>query len=162
MGEKVIRSDKGWRALLKAVAASEKMHARVGILGSDAVDEHSESGMTNAEIAFVHEYGSRDGVIPERSFIRSTFVTRKAAELRAMLAKCGKAMFQKGLPLKTALGALGAWGAAEVKNTITQTDIPPPLEPATIAAKGSSKPLVDTGQLLGSITWDVVDEKAGK
>ena len=31
----------------------------------------------------------------------------------------------------------------------------PPLKPATIAAKGSSTPLIDTGQLYGQITHEV-------
>jgi hypothetical protein len=34
----------------------------------------------------------------------------------------------------------------------------PPLSPATIAAKGSSKPLIDTGQMINSINYEKVEK----
>ncbi|MCX8207429.1 MAG: hypothetical protein N3G75_06315 [Methanothrix sp.] len=33
--------------------------------------------------------------------------------------------------------------------------IPPPLKPETVRRKGSSTPLIDTGQLIGSITHQI-------
>src|SRR4051812_36975227 len=41
--------------------------------GAKVAPPPSEGGMTNAEIALVNEFGSQDGRVPERSFIRSTF-----------------------------------------------------------------------------------------
>jgi hypothetical protein len=31
--------------------------------------------------------------------------------------------------------------------------VPPPNAPSTVAKKGSSRPLVDTGRLVNAITW---------
>jgi hypothetical protein len=31
----------------------------------------------------------------------------------------------------------------------------PPNSPVTIALKGSSKPLIDTGEMRGAVTWKV-------
>ncbi|MDF7681191.1 hypothetical protein PT300_11600 [Enterobacteriaceae bacterium ESL0689] len=47
--------------------------------------------------------------------------------------------------------------AGEVKRKI-QSGIAPPLDPKTIARKGSSRPLIDTGNLLQSITYEVRDK----
>ena len=42
-----------------------------------------------------------------------------------------------------------------VRRVLTQAGIAPPLKPATIARKGSSTPLINTGQLRSAITWRV-------
>jgi hypothetical protein len=54
-----------------------------------------------------------------------------------------------------ALDRLGAKVAALLQNRIS-AGIDPPNSAATIARKGSSKPLVDTGQLKAAITWRVI------
>ena len=63
-------------------------------------------------------------------------------------------VFQKRATLPQLLNTLGAKAAADVKNTIRQ-GIPPPNSPETIRRKGSSRPLIDTGQLINAITWIV-------
>lgn len=64
--------------------------------------------------------------------------------------------------LKKAGGKIGSYGSSEVKRGIV-SGAPggqafQPLSPMTIARKGSSKPLIDKGDLLGSISYKVVDE----
>jgi hypothetical protein len=52
--------------------------------------------------------------------------------------------------------ALGQQMVSDVNQTVRSgAGVPPPLKPATIARKGSSRPLVDTGRLLSAITWVV-------
>ncbi|OCA57864.1 hypothetical protein AA93_07090 [Xylella fastidiosa subsp. pauca 11399] len=46
--------------------------------------------------------------------------------------------------------------AGDVKATIRHADLAP-LTPQTIQRKGSSAPLIDTGQMLQSITYEVRD-----
>jgi len=47
---------------------------------------------------------------------------------------------------------------AEIQITATiDRGVPPPNAPSTIAAKGSSQPLFDTGQLYGQISHEVRD-----
>lgn len=62
-----------------------------------------------------------------------------------------------------ALNVLGAKYSAAVKNTVTQGEqIPPPNAPSTLARKlaktargsaGAVRTLIDTGRLIGSVTW---------
>lgn len=154
---------KAWDELLARAHGLARGFVKVGVLASKGGDElHSTKGqqtshdITLIEIAAIHEFGSPKAGIPERSFIRSTFLVRRVNALNNMCAKLAKAVVTQGMKPERALGLLGSWAAAEVKSTITEIDIPPPLAQATIDAKGSSKPLVDTGQLKNAITYEVV------
>jgi len=148
---------KKWDAIRKAVAKAGASHVRVGVLQSKGGSATAESGISMVELAAIHEFGAPGAGIPERSFIRSTLRVRKAAELARVQTKLATAIIEKNMPVKKALGILGSWAATECKNTITQTAIPPPLKAATIARKGSDRALVDTGRLLGAISYEVVE-----
>lgn len=161
MSDNVKLDDSKWRRILKSVLGYHEPHAKVGVLASSgAGDEHGDTGATNVEIAIFQELGTR--FIPARSFLWSTFYVHKVAELHAMVATLAKKVLIGELAMKRALQILGAWGANAVKNTITQSDIPPPLADSTIARKGSTKPLVDTGQLVGSISWEYSEGYKGE
>lgn len=140
-----------WKTLLKSVVEMNTARARVGVLGGKAEEEHRGGDVTNAELAAIHEFGTED--IPERSFLRATFYGTRNAELRALTARLCKLVLEGKMNVKRAIGIIGAWGARAVKAEIV-AGIDPPLQEATIERKGSSTPLIDTGQLLGAITWD--------
>lgn len=144
-------SDKGWAALRRAVKDLAGTHVKVGVLGDGR--PRVEGTITNVDLAVIHEYGI-PGLIPERSFIRSTFQTGKAT-YTSLLKQLAERIYEgKGFTWKRAFGLVGAKMAADMKATIA-AGIPPPNAPATIAAKGSSKPLVDSGQLVTSISWAI-------
>ena len=146
-----------WRALLKRTADLHSVRARVGVLASKGGDvKHEGSDLTLVELAAIHEFGAPAAHIPERSFIRSTFYVRRVNALRALCERLTKEVISGHMPARRAVGLLGTWAATECRTTITEIDIPPPLADATVQAKGSSKPLVDTGQLLNAITWELV------
>lgn len=65
------------------------------------------------------------------------------AKIKAALTKCA--------------ARVGNYGASQVKKGIINGNFTP-LHPVTIARKHSSKPLVDHGDLVGSITYQVFDE----
>lgn len=141
-------NDAKWRKIIKQVAVMKRATVRVGIMG----DAGDEKGVSLAEIAAYHEFGT--ATIPERSFLRSTFYGHAADGLAKMCATLSKAILEGKMDETRALGLLGLWAVSEVRKTI-RAGIEPELAPATIAAKGSSLPLVDTGQLINSITWVV-------
>ena len=141
-------NDRVWRGVLKRVSEMKRGTVRVGVMG----DAGDEKGVSLAEIAAFHEFGT--STIPERSFLRSTFYGHAAEGLRVMCEKLSKAIVEGKLDEPRALGLLGTWAVAEVKKTI-RASIAPELAAATIAAKGSSLPLVDSGQLINSITYVV-------
>ncbi len=52
---------------------------------------------------------------------------------------------------------VGNYGASEVKKGIVNGNFTP-LHPFTIIRKSSSKPLIDHGDLIGSVTYQVLDD----
>lgn len=151
---KLKASDFGWDGLLKIVRASAGgSSVEVGVF-EDSPSRKEE--ITNAEIALVHEFGSPAANIPERSFLRSTVDANREAYHKAIDRVAQHKL--DGKDTSQELDRLGMRVAADVKRTI-QAGIDPPLQPETIARKGSSKPLVDTGQLITSVSHRVVEKE---
>lgn len=165
-------ADKGWKQI-KALALQVKQHhnkAKAGVLAPSHHDaEHHGHGgaphgkktherhgdLTNVEIALIHEFGSPAMGIPERSFVRSSFRNHRP-EYIGMLKKMMPAVYRNKLSVNKMLAVVGAVMASDMKRGITDgAGIPPPLKAETIAAKGSDRPLIDSGQLVNSITWAV-------
>lgn len=151
---KVVKDNhKVWDELRRKLKKAGKAGAvvKVGVLASAGAHD---GDISMVELAAIHEFGSPAAGIPERSFIRSTF--RNNRELLAkFLLRTAKAVLSDKLSVEDALGQLGLWAVSQIKRTITAHDIPPPLKASTVARKGSTKPLVDTGQLVNSISWEV-------
>lgn len=150
--------DSEWQELKERlrVTMTRDAHVKVGVMQSKGGGASAGAGLTMVDLATIHEFGAPAAGIPERSFIRRTFAEKHEA-LAAMTKRLAAAVVTKKMPVDRALGLLGAWGAAEVKRTITSgPGVPPPLSPVTIARKGSTRPLVDTGRLVGAITWQVI------
>ena len=147
--------DRAWRKMTARVGELSAA-VKVGVLASTGGDaRHPDSDITMVELAAIHEFGSPAAKIPERSFIRSTF-RDKATLLGAVMGKLARGVVAGTMQPERALAILGEVGAAEVKKTITEgAGVPPPLKPETVARKGSDRPLVDTGRLLDSITYEV-------
>lgn len=157
---KVIDTDHGWKAMLaRAKALSGNTAVVVGILGnssSGGVKAGDGAGLTIQEVAAINEFGTRDGHIPARSFIRSTFDRLRDQLETDIIPKLVVKMLFGDLSPDKAFNLLGLKVASEMKKTITVgAGVPPPNAPSTIAAKGSSRPLVDTGRLVGSISYAI-------
>lgn len=163
---KVIDRDRGWRAMIKAVdaLAGGNSYAKVGVLADDSkggahVDDTEE--LTEAELAGILEFGTSDGRIPERSFVRSTFDEQREV-LTDMGAKLLFQIIEGKISLGNALNAMGAKLAAEIKKKVTVEGVPPPNAESTIEAKGSDRPLVDTGRMINAVTWQLVLSNVAK
>lgn len=158
--------DLGWKALLERVKqlAADKTYVKAGVLSAKGAQEHPSHGeakhITNVQLAVIHEFGAPSAGIPERSFLRSTFHEKRAA-YREMLGKLLKNSVVKGKEdLFHSFALVGQKLSADIKGKFTEGEgIAPPLAAETIARKGSSRPLVDTGTLKNSITYAVVKGK---
>ncbi len=143
------------KRLQSKLRQAENRHVKVGVL-ADA--QHEDDPIGVLELAAIHEFGTRDGHVPERSFIRRTF-EQKDPQVKEFCEKLAKAIVTKGeMSIDRALGLLGEFAVGEIRKTMTEGDgVPPPLSPDTIRRrKGrSTRPLVDTGQLKGAITYKV-------
>lgn len=138
----------GVQALREKMKKLDDLELRVGVLGDGG---WNGDGMTNAEIAAIHEFGAPRANIPERAHIRGTF-DAKQAEWQAMAAKLLKGVLMDRFSPEQALGILGEKAVADMR-AFVRAGVPPPLKPATIRAKGSSTPLIDTGRYVQSFAW---------
>lgn len=147
--------DRRWRDLLKDVREMDGGHVKVGVLadhGGNVKPEGSDFDLV--DIAHLHEYGDPEHGVKERSFIRRVLV-EKVVEIAEMQRKLAGQIVLGKMTQARALGLLGAFVAGEVRKLIASGAITPANEPSTVAAKGSSKPLVDQGILVNSITFEV-------
>lgn len=134
--------DRGWREFVRQMQIAKVTEVVVGVHQGDSND-----GQQIAEYAAYNEYGTED--IPERSFMRSSFDENLSNIKQDMDARYGQ-VTRGELTVKAALGLIGLKHTDQIKNKI-DTNIPPPNAPATIAAKGSSRTLIDTGAMKNSI-----------
>lgn len=152
--------DKGYERLVPALFGLDgaNLSVEVGIIDDGPA---LDGGASLAEIAAVQEFGSSDGRIPARPFLRTTFDGRKGL-LRAAVSAALRRAIDGTLPL-TAEGILGAAGdalAGAVRETIS-AGIGPANAPSTLRRKRGSTPLIDTGRLLAAITVRVVAGSGG-
>lgn len=147
---KYVKDDKReQRRLEKLLKKTQKQnHVAVGILQDEPHDKFSM-----VDLAMVHEYGSRNGRIPARSFIRSTCDAKRDEHLKLIRTLQMKTLFG-GLSAKQALTQLGEVVSKDMVQTINN-GIEPELTKETMRRKESSKPLIDTGRLKGFITHEV-------
>lgn len=135
---------------------------KVGIFGAKGGNE-DDGGVSVLELATIHEFGAPGAGIPERSFIRAGVrALQKTPEFAKIVGKLGASVFKGPGPRERALGILGVYASNQVKKYVTKGKNLTPLKPATIKAKGSSRPLVDTGRMVNSITYVVEDSKGTK
>lgn len=150
-------TDHGFKKLLADVkAASKGAGVSVGVHAKEGDDPHrgkSENPMTVLDVAIVNEFGLG---VPERSFIRSWFDENPGPNAE-LLRKAVKFVLTGQKTLPEAFELIGLKLTGEIQKRISR-GIPPPNAPSTIAEKGSSKPLIDSGQLRSSITYLVRDK----
>lgn len=115
--------------------------------------KREEDGTPVAMIAAVHEFGSPSQGIPERPFLRVAVQRNRQKYVRLNRINLVK-MLRGQATVDQALGQLGEMAKGDVQVEIRNGDFTP-LKPATIKRKGSSRPLIDTGQMVQSIAWEL-------
>lgn len=150
--------DKGFSKYIASLKEQSKGHVRVGIQGEKALqkkktfDGKLDDELDVVSVATFNEFGTP--TIPERSFLRAT-VDKNRKKIGDIL-EAGLTDIKRGrLEQTQALSFLGLWLQARIVERIN-AGIAPANAPSTIARKGSSKPLVASGQLGQSVTY-VVD-----
>ena len=100
-----------------------------------------------------NEFGTER--IPERSFLRAGI--REGTQGYKALNRVNLRLLQAGKKsAREAMGELGLLAQGDVQAKINDVSEPPNAD-STVAIKGSSNPLVDTGHLKQSITFEVVE-----
>jgi hypothetical protein len=151
-GVRIIDRDRGFNALERLTRDAARGRAvTVGVHSGEAGEPSGESGLTVGDVATINEFGLGD--VPERSFVRA-FADEVRDEATKVEAKLVGAAITKRGNVQDALEKFGLWLTAKMQKRI-RGGIAPPNDPATIARKGSSTPLINTGQLVSSITHEV-------
>lgn len=115
-----------------------------------------EDGLTIATIAAVNEFGSADGHIPERPFLRPA-VEEGTHEYLKLVEKEMPDIAEGKHPMSRLLNRLGILAVGHVQKKIVEGPFTPNA-PSTIKAKGSSSPLIDTGALRQHINYVIADK----
>ncbi len=140
--------DRGFKRIMRSIRAMAGRGASVGIHANEA--QRTETGsLSNVQLGVVHEFGAPEAGIPERSFLRSSFDANRR-KYETILTKGAKRIAGGRDRAERVLGIAAEVAVADVINTIN-AGVPPANAPSTVRRKGSSKPLVDTGQLKASI-----------
>lgn len=140
--------------LIKNLRDLKRLTVEVGVFGDD--------DSFYAMIASVHEFGvtiqkeSGSIVIPERSFLRTTF-DEKQTEWTQFAKRQLKNVLDFNIDARTLYERLGARMVGDIQEKITDLEAPPNAS-STIQKKGSSNPLIDSGDLRRRITYKVVQK----
>ena len=129
-----------------AQMVSKPATLRVGFLENATYPDGKQVAM----IAAIQEFGAPSVGIPPRPFFRN-MIAAKSREWGPALAGLLKA---NSLDAPKALEQLGAGIGGQLRQSIRDTNSPP-LAVSTVARKGFSKPLVQTGHMLNSIDHEV-------
>lgn len=160
-------------------------HVKVGVLASAGTREDDEDAgpASNLEVAIYNEFGAPEANVPERSFLRASFLKNKP-EYVQHLERLLKAAVERGYDVHKGLGIIGLKATNDVRSFIKDGEhVPPPNAASTIRRKvekgrwkieqdhkktgaaiealeaeaaANVRTLVDTGQLVNSITHEVV------
>ena len=140
--------------VLDAIMSTPKYEVLVGYPSTSG--EHSTKGgkgsIPLATLAAIHDLGAPNAGIPARPFVRNSVINRRAQYTKLLADELRTAYAGKqGVPEAYEKLALVAGNGVQMEITSPQ---PPfvPLKPATILRKGSSKPLIDSGQLRQAAT----------
>lgn len=129
-------------AIARALSSAGTL--RVGFLENATYPD----GKPVAMIAVFQNYGTR--TIPPRPFFTNMVADKSPTWGRALALN----LRGNGYNASRALAMMGLGISGQLRQSIRDTNSPP-LAQSTIDRKGHSKPLVDSGHMLGSIDFDV-------
>lgn len=148
MAGNVTVRDLGWRRIKRQVRELHGRGVKVGLTASSG----SNSGVAVVDIAAFNEFGTQH--IPARPFLRNAFDTNERA-VRPLAKSLASAVVAGTMTADQVLDRLGLWMQDKIQESIrTAFRWAAPNAPSTIRKKGSSKPLIDKGVLLRSVSYE--------
>lgn len=143
-GDKFERYMEGMRERLNRPGSQ----VRVGFLSRAKYPD----GKPVAMIAAIQNWGAPRAGIPPRPFF-SNMIAAKGPEWPAAIAT---QLRLNDYDRRATLLRVGEGVAGQLRQSVIDTNRPP-LAESTIARKGFSKPLVETGHMLNSIDYEIVE-----
>lgn len=145
--------DYGWKELKKELQKLEKKpFTKVGILEGKGSKLYSDSSQKVIDVAVANEFGTAK--IPSRPFIRKTY-DENITQYNRLFKRAYNNIIDGKSTVKTSLGNIGLFAENKTRKRLRSGPWTPNA-PSTIAKKKSSRPLIDTGQLVNSIVSKTV------
>lgn len=153
--------DRGFKRLKKDIKKQNKAEILIGIFGGTSNPLRKTEAFTIPQYAAVQEFGTRDGKIPARSFMRSTFDDNLRKYIR-LIAKKEKMVVSGKISLRRMFNEIGIVISSDIKKKITRGPFEP-LSQATLKIRKSrvksglisSKPLIDTGTMRNAVLFEL-------
>lgn len=145
-----IDKDNGFKALRAAVRGASGT-IQIGVNENLHLNADGTYDLTNAELGAIHEYGTEH--VPQRSFLRA-WVDERQDEIKAKVAYSLRSTLEYGAPWAEVMGDFGKWAVEQVRQRI-KNGLEPANAESTLKRKGSDKPLIDSGQLLAAIEYEL-------
>lgn len=142
--DKVTADGKKLQKILKELADKE---VRVGFQQGKATEE---DGTDVCDIAAWNELGTVN--MPSRPFLRMS-VDDNSDKINSFMSAQKRSII-KGEPANRILKKIGIFQKDLIQEKITEGSFAPNA-PSTIKAKGSSKPLIDTGRMRQSVNFEI-------
>lgn len=143
--------DKNVKAFIGSIKALGKIRVQIGATGKH------DGGLTNAELLTIHEFGSPTQNIPARAPVRKAMFHGQLKSVVSPLILNN--ITDKGVNVKAIAHGIGSVIVADAKRFI-EDGLNPGLLEGTLDQKQkaghSPLPLIATGQLKESITYEVV------
>lgn len=127
----------------------------VGIIGGEQQD-----GMSLASIGSVQEFGLITRNIPKRSFIKEPLLAHLGERIKRQKNKIRQYLFVDK-KIDEAYNLMGNTAVSIIIQSFRNKNDGQwaPNAPSTIKKKGLDNPLIDTGRLRRSITYELIDKK---
>lgn len=148
----------------KAAAQLDGRHVQAGVFGEQAwlagIHEYGcKIKVTNKMRAYLHSQGLhlKDSTayitIPERAFLRNGYAEGNEGIIQDANTLL-PLVLSGDLSSEQYLAQIGQWMVSHIRDYTTALSSPA-NHPFTVEKKGSSNPLVDTGDMIGSISYEV-------
>ena len=149
-----VTRDNGLLDRIRLVARRYTANVSVGYFGSDthrpSITSGSPNPITMSSLAAIHELGLG---VPKRAFIEPSLQKNRAKYIK-YVGRQITPIIRGRQSMNAAWQGLGLMAVADIQKYMVTAQFTP-LAPSTIARKGSSKPLIDTGQMRQAITYRV-------
>ena len=155
-----------FRKIVTRLRSVSSLDVRVGFIQGVKQDRKDltgqDSGLTNASIAHVHEFGAPSRGIPARPFLGPAWRANEQFAIDRVGHAVTLSIAGKTDAVRKSLATVGMKVVADAKRNIVEQVGFAPLSPKTLDYRASikftgTKSLIHTGQLLNAITYKVRD-----
>lgn len=134
--------DKGYKQIALNVRGLKHRGVKIGFIGGGTVTEY----------AIYNEFGTSR--MPARPFMGTT-ADKYGPQVVKLVDQLVGSIVEGKSDIERVLSVMGEWYQMKMQQTIRDAkQWAVPNSPETIAMKGSSSPLIDTGRMLGSVSYE--------